>query len=195
VTTPQRIGTLPLPFASAVHDLNCFDWDSRIEVSELEPPCQIAPYAAAIDAEITSQGEDLATGRLILLHDPQGNDLWQGDFRCVTFAQSEVSVEMIHDPFLADVGWSWLMDALKSSGAQFLAESGTITTTNSTPFGSKESEEQLCEIEIRASWTPVLDNSDPFTPHLKAWQALLCQVAGIPLNEAAIPLVARNGSR
>ena len=176
-----------MPFASAVHDLNAFQWDSRIVISELEPPTHIAPYAAAIDAEIDC-GDGDPSGRLILLHDPDGNDLWQGDFRCVTFAQSEVTAEMIHDPFLADVGWSWLIDALESSGARYVSESGTITTTNSTGFGTKQGEEQLSHIEIRASWTPLLDDENSLDTHLEAWQALLCQIAGIPPDDSVIPL-------
>jgi len=184
VSTPHHVGILPLPFAGAVHDLNVFHWDRRISVSELEPPTHIAPYAAAIAAEILDGDDEVASGRLILLYDPAGNDLWEGHFRCVTFAQSEVTDEMIHDPFLAQVGWSWLTDALQSCGARYGCESGTITTTSSTPFGTKEDEDQLSHIEIRASWTP--DDDDSLTPHIEAWQDLLRQIAGIPSGDESV---------
>jgi len=182
----QHIGILPLPFASAVHDLSSFAWDSRIHVCELEPPSSIAPYSAAIDADVVVQGDDIASGRLILLHDPAGNDAWGGDFRCVTFAQADVSPDMIHDPFLAYVGWSWLMDALHAHRALFTDESGTITTTASTPFGTKQEEQPSSQIEIRASWTPQLDDEHSFTAHLNAWQELLREVGGLPPGDGPV---------
>ncbi len=191
----RQIGILPLPFATAVHDLSSFEWDRRLEISELEPPAQIAPYAAAIDADVVSEGEEVGTGRLIMLYDPDGNDLWQGEFRCVTFAQAEVTPEMVHDPFLADVGWSWLIDALATHDARYTAESGTITTTASTPFGSKQAETPIAHIEIRASWTPLLTEQHSLTAHVAAWQNLLRQVCGLPPEDVTvIPLQLRSAS-
>ena len=196
VKQADRIGFFPLPFASAVHDLSRFAWDRRIRISELEPPTHIAPYAVAIDAEIAAGDEEVASGRLILLHDPSGNDLWGGDFRCVTFAQAEVGPEMVHDPFLADVGWSWLTDALQARDADYTGASGTITTTASTPFGTKRDDPPQSQIEIRASWTPLLDEVHLLTQHLDAWQDLLLQIAGLPTeSDTVIPLAARSAAR
>ncbi|MDR0782312.1 MAG: DUF3000 domain-containing protein [Propionibacteriaceae bacterium] len=192
------IGILPLAFAKAVRDLSTFPWDSPIKITEREPPGKIAPYAAVIDAEVILASEEIASGRLILLHDPQGNEAWEGEFRCVTFAQAEVGSETIHDPFLAHVGWSWLIDALQTNGAHYSNECGTITTTASTPFGTKEQEASTTSIEIRASWTPVLDLDDSFTEHLKAWQTLLREVAGLPPEDhpTVVPMAtARMGRR
>ncbi len=189
---PQQIGVTPEPFAAAVRDLTSFAWDSRIHICELDPPAHIAPYAAALDADIVDHEEEVASGRLILLYDPRGNEIWQGDFRCVTFGQAEVTAEMVHDPFLAEVGWSWLMDSLTSRGASFGEESGTITTTASTPFGTKRAEAPQSHIEIRASWTPLLDEDHPLTVHLDAWQDLLCEIAGLPpQDDTVISLAAR----
>ncbi|MDR0283982.1 MAG: DUF3000 domain-containing protein [Propionibacteriaceae bacterium] len=185
------IGILPLPFAAAVHDLTTFHWDGRIHVSELEPPTHIAPYAAAVDADIVAAGDDIASGRLILLHDPAGNETWGGDFRCVTFAQSDVTTDMIRDPLLAYVGWSWLTDALAYRGAEYVGESGTITTTSSIPFGTKQAEDQSSQIEIRASWTPLLNGERTLSAHLEAWQDLLREIAGLPPDETVVPLLSR----
>ena len=182
----RDIGILPVSFAAAVHDLSCFIWDRRIHVFEREPPTQIAPYAAAIDAEIIADDEDVGTGRLILLHNPRGDETWGGEFRCVTFAQADVTPEMVHDPFLAYVGWSWLTDALDARGARYTAESGTITTTASTPFGAKQQEEQRSQIEIRASWTPLIGADHSLSVHLDAWQDLLCEIAGIPPDGSTV---------
>ena len=186
---PHTVGILPPAFATAVHELSSYAWDPRIHIRELEPPSQIAPYAAAIDAEVTWRDEDLGTGRLILLHDPAGNDAWDGDFRCVTFAQAEIGGEMAYDACLADVGWSWLLDALRSADAAHVGESGTITTTVSTPYGTKQFERSSAQIEIRASWTPLLDHGAGLTAHLTAWEELLRLVSGLPPEgETVIPL-------
>ena len=180
----------------AVRDLSSFQWDRRIQISEREPPTRIAPYAAALDADIVNEQRDVASGRLILLHNPQGDESWGGDFRCVTFAQASVGPDMIHDPFLSHVGWSWLIDALDTCGASYSAESGTVTTTFSTPFGTKEAEAQSSQIEMRASWTALLDDDHSLTAHLKAWQELLRELAGIPPeHDTVIPLAMRTAGR
>ena len=174
-----------------MHDLSSFEWDSRIHIQEREPPNRIAPFSAAIDADIDSK-DHIATGRLILLHDPVGQEAWGGEFRCVTYAHAEVSPEMIHDPFLAEVGWSWLTDALDTCEANRVGECGTVTTTSSTPFGTKSDEEPSSLVEIRASWTPLLDDDHPFVDHLHAWQKLLRQISGLPPEDGTIiPLPVR----
>lgn len=167
---------------------NSFIWDKRITVQELEPPTSLSPYAAAWDAELCVDSVEMSRGRLILLHEPTGNDLWESDFRCVTFARAEMSPEMIHDPLLAEVGWSWLVDALRQAHARFTRESGTITTISSVPFGSKKDEEQIFEMEVRASWTPILDGENHLAPHLDGWQNLLRHLGGTPDPESVVGL-------
>ena len=97
---------------------------------------------------------EVGSGRLVLLHDPAGNAAWQGTFRCVTFARADVDPEMVTDPLLASVGWSWLIDALASHGAEYSAPSGTVTSVSSESFGGMADEPPRAEIEVRASWTP-----------------------------------------
>ena len=55
---------------------------------------------------------DVATGRLVLLHDPAGQDAWDGTLRLVTYVTAELEPELASDPLLPAVGWSWLTDAL-----------------------------------------------------------------------------------
>ncbi|MCL1923128.1 MAG: DUF3000 domain-containing protein [Propionibacteriaceae bacterium] len=188
--TPTHIG-VPPRFSAAVRTLHRFDWDSRISVGSLDPAASLAPHVAGLSAEIFSQGAQLASGRLILLHDPAGSEVWQGDFRCVTFAQAELATDLVYDPLLAEVGWSWLMDALDQAGASYTRESGTITTTASTPFGTKKDEEPFSQIEVRASWTPLLPHEDGLATHLDAWQGLLCHLGGIPIHESVVAIGSR----
>ena len=62
---------------------------------------------------------ELATGRLVLLHDPAGHEAWQGTFRVVTYVRAELEPEMASDPLLPGVGWAWLTEALDGHGAGF----------------------------------------------------------------------------
>ncbi|WP_139196646.1 DUF3000 family protein, partial [Curtobacterium sp. MMLR14_014] len=68
---------------------------------------------------------DLGTGRFIALHDPDEPEGWGGSFRIVTFAQAPLEPEIGVDEFVADVTWSWLVDALAAHGATYDHASGT----------------------------------------------------------------------
>ena len=114
-----------------------------------------------------SAARSVGSGRLVLLHDPAGNAAWQGTFRCVTFARADVDPEMVTDPLLAQVGWSWLIDALASHGAEYVAPSGTVTSVSSESFGGMADEPPRAEVEVRASWTPQLADGVGFAAHLR----------------------------
>ena len=70
-------------------------------VEEIPAPQRIAPFAAAIAADVVVNEAEIGSGRLVLLHDPAGNAAWQGTFRCVSFARADVDPEMVTDPLLA----------------------------------------------------------------------------------------------
>ena len=65
-------------------------WRSELHVEELPAPQRIAPYSAAITADVVANGDEVGSGRFVLLHDPAVNAAWQGTFRCVTFARADV---------------------------------------------------------------------------------------------------------
>jgi hypothetical protein len=163
-------------------------------------PQRIAPYASALSADVTVEGDDVGTGRLVLLHDPAGNDAWEGTFRCVAYARADIDPEMANDPLLAEVGWSWLSEALAAHGAVYLAPSGTVTKVSSESFGSMDGEEPSAQLEIRASWTPIVDPDGDglldLEPHVEAWGELLCTASGLPpVPEGVAPLPSRRGQR
>jgi hypothetical protein len=139
-----------------------------------------------------SNGDEIGSGRLVLLHDPAGNAAWQGTFRCVSFVRAEVDPEMVTDPLLARVGWSWLIDALAAHGADYVAPSGTVTSVSSESFGSMAEEPVRAEVEVRASWTPQLTAGAGLAAHLAAWAELLCTTAGLPpLPAGVVPMPPR----
>ncbi|HYI56883.1 MAG TPA: DUF3000 domain-containing protein [Microlunatus sp.] len=183
--TPDS-AAVPTPFQRAAHDLLHASWRPELLVEEIPAPQKIAPFAAAVSADVVVGGEDVGTGRLVLLHDPAGNAAWQGTFRCVTFARAEVDPEMVSDPLLAQVGWSWLIDALVGHGAEYLAPSGTVTSVSSESFGGMADEDPSAEVEVRASWTPLLSDGNGLTAHAQAWGELLCTTAGLPPLPAGV---------
>lgn len=176
-------------FDEVVGALKGVPWRPELTIEEIPAPQRIAPYAVAIGATVATGDEELGNGRLVLLHDPAGNPAWDGTFRCVTYARATVDSEMVTDPLLPEVGWSWLTDALDRHAADYLAPSGTVTSVSSQSFGSMAGEPHRAEVEIRASWTPRVVVGSDVAPHVLGWQDLLCMVAGLPpLPEGVVPM-------
>ena len=183
---------MPDPFRVAVGQLRSARLRPEVLCEEMPAPQRIAPFASALSADVTVAGEDVATGRIVLLHDPAGNDAWEGTFRCVAYARAEIEPEMANDPLLAEVGWSWLVEALAAHAATYLAPSGTVTKVSSESFGSMADEGASAQLEIRASWTPTGDVG----PHVEAWGELLCTAVGLPpVPEGVAVIPSRRGQR
>jgi hypothetical protein len=187
----------PEDFQRALESLRSARVRAEVVLDEAPAPQRIAPYAVALTADVLAplsggtspdDREELATGRFVLLHDPSAPEPWGGTFRAVTFVRAELEPELGSDPMLADVGWSWLVDALQGRGAQFSHEGGTVTRVLSQSFAALADRPTSVEIELRASWTPAdvrtlngARGSGPdLAPHLLAWTDLLCTVAGLP---------------
>ena len=158
----------------------------RVEIllEEVPAPQKLAPFAFAMTADVL---EDAATGRFVLLHDPDGQEGWAGNFRCVTFVRAAIDNEMAADPMLCNIGWTWLMESLKANGCNFTAPSGTVTKVASASFGTLENLEEDSELEVRASWTPT--SGENIASHIKAWVELLEMSAGLaPIPEGVTQL-------
>jgi hypothetical protein len=174
----------PQPFRDAVDSLVATGVRPEVRVEPLRPPQRLAPWSYAVSADVRpGTGPELATGRLVLLHDPDGAEAWDGVFRLVAFASAELDPEIGVDPLLPAVGWSWLTDALTEREAAFRAAGGTVTQTTSTRFGDLAGPRTTVEIELRASWTA--DTTD-MRPHLLAFVDVLCAAAGLPPEGVAL---------
>jgi Protein of unknown function (DUF3000) len=178
-------------FAQAIQDLRVARLRPEVRLTEVPAPSRIAPYAVALTAQVvtavgTQQGDELASGRFVLLHDPSGPEPWEGSWRAVTFARAELEPELANDPVLGAVGWSWLVDSLAIHDASYVAEGGTVTRVVSESFASLDDRAATVEMEIRASWTPL---GPHLGIHLQAWADLLCTIAGLPpLPEGVVAL-------
>ncbi|MGB8651748.1 MAG: DUF3000 domain-containing protein [Mycobacteriales bacterium] len=176
----------PTVFARAVDGLQAALAEATrpgvLELREVPAPRRLAPHAVAFAAEVSRDGDEVATGRFVVLHDPAGQDGWRGDTRVVAFVSADVDPEMAGDPALAEVGWSWLKESLDERGAAHTAAGGTVTRTASLTFGLVEDPTETNEVEIRASWSPLHDEDGALdlAVHLRAWCDLLCATAGLP---------------
>lgn len=185
-----------------------------VDVTEVPAPTRLAPHSLALALELPGppEGEPLATGRFVVLHDPREQQGWGGDTRLVTFLRAGLDDDMTRDPLLAEVAWSWLGDALAGRGVAAATTSGTVTTTVSRRFGAGAgdahhgTEPEVGEVELRCSWTPLpgsgpagrRDAADPAgaaTPdlvaHLGAFCDLLGLAAGAPPLRPGVALLRR----
>ncbi|HET7173278.1 MAG TPA: DUF3000 domain-containing protein [Nocardioidaceae bacterium] len=188
----REVDAAPEEFRVAVDQLRVAVLRPEVHCEEMPAPQRIAPYAAALSADLTVDGADCGGGRLVLLYDPAGNDAWEGSFRCVTFVRADIDQEMAGEPLLGEVAWSWLVEALSAHGATMLAPSGTVTTVSSQGFGGMADEPTKTEVEIRASWSPV----GSLTAHVEAWGELMCTAGGLPpLPTGVVMMPGRRGQR
>ena len=192
----QASSQTPAAFTAAVDSVTHASIRPELLVTEIPAPGTLAPwsYALAADVSSVSHGSDseLGTGRFVLLYDPSSPDAWGGPFRVICFVQAPLETEMGVDPFIADVAWSWLVDALDARGATYTAASGTATRILSTGFGELEAQGHGAQIEVRASWSP---SGPELAAHVEGWGELLCMLAGLPpaVEGVAVLSARRNG--
>jgi len=187
--------TAPPPqFLQAVASLRAMRPRPELLVSALDAPPRLAPYTWAFSVEADAErapGEDLdepdTSGRLILLHDPAGQDAWEGTFRLVCFVQARLEPEQLGDELLPVVGWSWLTEALELGGAKYVALGGTVTQTSSVRFGDIAGPRRDDDVELRASWTPT---DEDLSRHAEAFCTLVASAAGLP-PVGVVPLARR----
>lgn len=191
------IASLPTPFAAAVESIRQAQSRPELRLSEIPAPGTLAPWSFALAADVVparhEADSDLGTGRFVVLYDPAQPEAWGGAFRVICYAQAPLETEMGVDPFLADVAWSWLVDALDARNAQADAVSGTATRILSSGYGELAAQGDGAQIELRASWTPL--DAD-LGAHVRSWGDLVCMLAGLPpTRERVCVLSARRAAR
>lgn len=199
------LAQLPADFLSALRSLRAAVGRSELRLEEIPAPARLAPYAVALEAEVLDaagqtrvpgrgptadpDSGELATGRFILLHDPEPPAVWEGTFRIVTYIRARLEPEMAEDALLGSVAWTWLVEALEKHGAAYTAAGGTATRVLSESFGTLAGRRESIDIELRASWTPT---SSALREHLEAWADMVCTFAGLPpLPDGVAPLPRR----
>lgn len=169
-------------FTATLERLRTITVRPEFALFEAPAPQRLAPDAVAITAEAVND-ED-TDGRFVLLHDPDGHEEWGGNFRVVVFTRSSIDEDVVLDPLLPDVAWTWVQESLDDAGARAAAIGGTVTRNLGQSFGTLTDREGERLIEVRASWTPVFDEAvsipDQIDAHVRAWIGLLAQVGGYP---------------
>ncbi|AKK06095.1 putative DUF3000 family protein [Corynebacterium mustelae] len=158
----------------------------EITLGTIRPPQRLAPFSHAIGLEVTrsesstlgdNEAEGDAFGRLILLHDPQADDAWEGSMRLVAYIQADMEHAVASDPLLPEVAWQWLNEGLNDGGADFTNLGGTVTSTTSVRFGDIGGPPSAYQLEMRASWTA---SNNELAAHVVAFSKVLANVAGLP---------------
>jgi hypothetical protein len=167
----------PELFTRSVAALRSLRPRPELRIEEVRAPQRLAPWACAFAAEVSGPPDVLATGKLVLLHDPDGADAWGGVLRVVAYVRAELDAELATDPLLPEVAWSWLTDALAATEARYTALGGTVTDTSSARFGDIAGPARTDDLELRASWTPL---TDELRPHGEAFCDLMSSVVGLP---------------
>lgn len=165
-------------------------------LGEAPAPQRLAPAALAVTVDMVDPDAPDVSGRFVLLHDPDGVEEWEGSFRSVVFVRAELEPEMIEDPMLPDVAWSWVTESLHGLAAIHVG--GTVTRSSGRSFGSMGERPAEGTIEIRASWTPVGSDAgtvDDLGDHVYAWLDLVAQAAGLqPMPRGVVPVMSRRRS-
>ena len=172
-------------FERLVDHLRTFTPRNEVALIEVPAPQKLATFAFAFSADVSNgllgdEEDEVANGRFVLLHEPGGQATWDGEFRCVTFVSADVDPIMQEDPLLPEVGWSWFLESLERNECIFNAPSGTVTRVSSASFGKLSPRNDDAEIEIRASWTPIITEPQELMKHIQSWCNLISEVAGLP---------------
>lgn len=172
-------------FRAGVDEVLAADGEAGHFVFEDVPaPKRLAPFATSVAVSVHREpasvrdehdSEEAASGRLVLLHDPAGQESWSGVFRLVAYVRADIEPEVAADPLLGEVGWSWLTEALEAPG--YAAASGTVTRVITEGYGAKAGELPVTGFELRASWSP--EDEPDLAGHVVAWCACLAAAAGL----------------
>ncbi|MBS2963086.1 DUF3000 domain-containing protein [Actinocrinis puniceicyclus] len=204
---PQSEAALPPPLRGAIAGIAAVPLRPQFELEALPPPRRLATFSHAVSVAVCDpDGDEIASGRFVVLYEPQGQDEWRGVFRCVTLAQADLEAEIAEDPLLPDVAWSWLTEALDQRAARHAVLGGTVSRSASMSFGELAERPASTSVELRASWTPAAPSGTgagdgvgggtgegewteaqaqaAFEAHFQAWLDLIATAAGLP------PLVA-----
>ena len=160
---------------TAVASLRTVTSRPEVILEEVPAPSRLAPHSVALAVDVVSgSDDDLASGRFVVLHDPDGQPTWEGTFRIVTFIKAAQETEMVTDELFDEVAWSYHVECLQDVPHHAL--SGTVTRTVSRSFAGLQGRGIEAEVEIRASWTP---DTQALDEHLSSWLSVAEKAAGL----------------
>lgn len=165
---------------------------SEIALETAPAPAKLATHTCAILADVDVNGQEVGSGRLVILYEPEYQTNWDGHIRCVAFVRADLEQSLVTDPLLLEVGWTWTTDALTNRGATPIAISGTVSRNGSQSFGDLSDRRKEGSVEIRVSWT--VAPGDDVASHVLAWCDMLANVSGLPpLTDGVVSITRQLG--
>lgn len=195
-------------FRAAISAMTAAPLRPEVEWREIPAPARMAPSTWAATAEIVLGEEELASGRLVILHDPAGQESWDGTWRMVVLVQAQLEPEFAVESMLGDVAWSWVTESLELHDASARELGCTATRVVSQSYGALAERPSTVDVEMRISWTPedtaagddpegaATDGMVDLGPHFAAWTAMLAAAGGLPPAPARVaPLAPSHRAR
>lgn len=193
----HRIRSSDDTFRAAIDAMTDAPQRSEFSWRTIPAPSRMAPSTWACTGEILVHDDELASGRLVILHDPAGQESWDGTYRMVALVQAQLEPEFAVEAMLGDVAWSWVTESLELHEAESRELGCTATRVVSQSYGALASRASTVDVEMRVSWTPeplaatadsgAQQNSGPedppaidLVPHFAAWTAMLAAAGGLP---------------
>ncbi|GAB2550223.1 DUF3000 domain-containing protein [Brachybacterium huguangmaarense] len=162
----------------------------EVSWSPIPAPGRMAPHTWACSGEAELHDDEVASGRLVVLHDPAGDADWQGRYRMVALVQARLEPEFAVEAMLGDVAWSWVTESLELAGADAHELGCTATRVVSQSYGALASRPSTVDVEMRISWTPDENPAGAggphdavdldLAPHFAAWSSMLAAAGGLP---------------
>src|SRR5699024_10216506 len=188
-------------FRAAVDAMTSAPQRAEFTWRTIPAPARLAPSTWACTGESLVRDEELASGRLVILHDPAGQESWDGTYRRVALVQAQLEPEFAVESMLGDVAWSWVTESLELHDAEARELGCTATRVVSQSYGALASRPSTVDVEMRVSWTPeppeaaAAEEATPpvpeesgdaeaeqidLAPHFAAWTAMLAAAGGLP---------------
>jgi len=176
----------PAQFREAVAAMNATTVRPEIELGPIRPPQRLAPFSYALGAEVRhpetaivpERSEGDAFGRLILLHDPDGAEAWDGTMRLVAYIQADLDSSEGRRPAAARSGVELACRGAGGAGRtrhpRWAAPSPPPRRCATATSPGRRAPHQL---ELRASWTAT---TLELGPHVQAFCEVLEHAAGLP---------------
>lgn len=193
----HRIRSSDDTFRAAIEAMTDAPQRSEFSWRTIPAPSRMAPSTWACTGEILVHDDELASGRLVILHDPAGQESWDGTYRMVALVQAQLEPEFAVEAMLGDVAWSWVTESLELHEAESRELGCTATRVVSQSYGALASRASTVDVEMRVSWTPepLVTSADSgaqqssgqddlaaidLGPHFAAWTAMLAAAGGLP---------------
>lgn len=186
--SPSRWLDLAAIVDAVLHDRSV---RSEITLDSTPAPARLATHTAALLADVDVDGNEVGSGRLVILYEPEFQATWDGNLRCVAFVRANLETELVLDSLLLQVGWSWAHDSLVGRGANAVALSGTVSRNSSQSFGDLAERDPEGNVEIRVSWT--VPDGDDLRNHILAWCDMLSMTSGLPPLTEGVVSITRPG--